>query len=206
MKASLWRALAVLLVVLALAPIGQQPLVEALKPGWATVAAWADPDFRLTAVDVSRTGAASSVTGHFAIARYMIVGPRVYEPGPGMGGTSVVPLGTVWAVLCVFVVALAAWPMRSRRWLHEWAWRLLMGAATLAALLWVLPPLELLGLLRATVLDDARSTDFSGLHALSQFLAGGGRVMVALVAASVCGVVAGALSSRSPVAASAPNA
>lgn len=193
------RTLLVLGALLALGTWTQGPLVQQLTPAWTHTTPWLDGDFRLAAVDVGEARGERSLQASFELARYMVVGSRVYDPAGGNRATATIPLGTVWATVCLFVAALVAWPLpgHSRGVAVQAAVaRLLLGLALLAVLLGTLAPLEWLGHVREMVLSDAGHDAWSALHASAQFLAGGGRVLVPVLVASLCCFVADGWAAR----------
>lgn len=193
----LLRGALALALAVALAAPGQPWLLKALAPHWATVAQTLDPDFRVEEVQAGRSGAELGLRMVFVPARFVIVGPHVLAPGEGHRGTATLPRGTPWQLAALFVAALAAWPFAAgTRRLHAALLRLLFGAVGLAAVLFTLVPLELLGQLRGVLLQQMAVEGGDWRLAAAGFLGAGGRSLLALALAALCALAADAAARR----------
>lgn len=192
--ATLWRAIAALAVMLALAPLAQRPLLQAMAPAWASVAQAADADFRVEHVGLAHNASGSQLQLRYVTARFVIVGAHVLDPAAGHRGSAALPQGVPWQWLTLLVVALAAWPCTGGA--REWVLRPVVAAPLAWGLLALLLPLELGGQMRAALYDAAQLQAGDWLTAVSRWLAAGGRSGLALAAGVSSALAAGVVARR----------
>lgn len=157
-----------------------QALVEAWLPAYRAVFSWLMDDFDLLTLALDHEGADRVVRATVAWKPFFLLDGRVLEMDPrGVGNVSTLTAHALQGPL-VMLTAAFAWP--AQRY-SEYPLRLLLLAPLLAILVLADVPCVLAGELWRTVLDALAPGTASPLLAWKSFVHGGGRYVLALVAA-----------------------
>jgi hypothetical protein len=187
LKAAAWRACVLGLLLGAVVMFAGDALLRALLPALAVALVWVEPGFAIQHLDLVQTPAGSRVRTQVMLAHSLVVGQRVVMPHPLGQAFAWVPAWSAWQLPLLLTTALAAWP--ARRWV-EWPWRLLGGLAVGLPLLLADLPVTIAAEFWRPLMAAHDPQGWQAHVAWAEFLRGGGRVWLALLAAAGVVVVA----------------
>jgi hypothetical protein len=180
-RAALLRLVLAGAVGLVLASVWGEKALHAGLPWLQRAFELAAPDFRVLEFGIVQVDAEKRLAVAVTLSRTTVVGARVLVPDPRGRAEAVTPLAHALHGAMLALVASAAWPAAS------WRSLLCRGATVLplaAALVLVDAPLVLAASLRQLLIDSLAPGQASLLLAWSAFLRGGGRYVLALLAAA----------------------
>lgn len=154
-------------------------MLHRAMPAVTAAIEWVEPGLAVRHAALQRTHAGSRVRVQVVLAHTLVVGGRAVVPHPQGVAFASVPAGWVWQLPLLLLITATAWPARRRT---EWPLRLLL-ATVLAGLLMavdlpVVVAAEFWGLLMAA--HDPRG--WQPHVAWADFLHGGGRVALSVLA------------------------
>ncbi|MDO9450634.1 MAG: hypothetical protein Q7J21_09125 [Rugosibacter sp.] len=187
------RLLVASLLLLAFAHFHGRALIELLLPLFHWEIGWLDDRYRILALGVIQSGADSVVRLDVSLQRIVVVGGQVIFPDPRGQAYVTTLTGHVLQPAILFATLLAAWPVTAWR---VYAMRIAVGLPLLLALLMADVPCVLLGELWAIFAERYAPQEFFILLAWKDFLQGGGRLALGLVAGVATIVVAQRLTLR----------
>jgi hypothetical protein len=181
------------LVGLALSALAGERILGATMPMLQRSFEWAAPDFRVLEFGIGQVQAERRIAVVVTLARTTVVGSRALVPNARGRAEAVTPMAHALQGPVLALIGVAAWPASSRRAL---LCRLMLAAPVALLLLLADAPLVLAASLQQLLIDALAPGEASLLVAWSQFLRGGGRYALALLAAALA---IGACTARSQV-------
>lgn len=163
----------------ALAAMFQRELVQALLPWLEHWIAWLDATYRTVRLGLVQGGADLALQRTVTLAQVTVVGGQVLMPDPRGLGVFAVPAGHMLQPVVIASSLALAWPLRAA---SELLLRLLMLVPALATVVAVDLPLTLVALPWEVHVAAFEPDRFSPLLLWSQFLQGGGRLALGLLA------------------------
>ncbi|MDP2822671.1 MAG: hypothetical protein Q8O52_08320 [Sulfuritalea sp.] len=187
-----WRFLAACVLLLAATHAWGQTVIEWLLPLFRIEIGWLEDRYRILGLSLATQGADSVVRLDVNLQRIMVVGSHVIHPDP-RGHAHVTTLtGHVLQPAILGLALLAAWPPGvATRMAREYALRLVLGLAMIGIVLAADVPFVLLGELWAIAHERFSPGNFSPLLVWTNFLQGGGRLALGLLAGAA-GIAAAA--------------
>ena len=188
-----WRFLAACALLLAAAHAWGQLLVESLLPLFRLEIGWLGDRYRILGLALATQGADSVIRLDVTLQRIMLVGSHFVYPDP-RGHAHVTTLsGHVLQPVILALALLAAWPTLTTRVARELALRLALGLILIAVVVAIDVPFVLLGELWALAHARFAPGSFSALLAWTEFLQGGGRLALGLLAGAAGIAAAGTM-------------
>ena len=189
-----WRVLAACALLLAVSHAWGQALIECLLPLFRLEIGWLEDRYRILGLSLAVQGADSVIRLDVSLQRIMVVGDHVVYPDPrGLAHVTTLT-GHVLQPAILGLGLLTAWPPLAPAPLaREYALRLLLGLAMLGVVLALDVPFVLLGELWAIAHQRFAPGSFSPLLLWVDFLQGGGRLALGLLAGAAGIAAAGSM-------------
>jgi hypothetical protein len=116
------------------------------------------------------------------LKKTMFIGGRFIFPNPQGVASATSIVGHVWQMVVIFLSVIFAWPTRK---ISLCALRIIIGLPFLAVILLLDIPFMLLAALEGLILQQLQIQTFSPLILWGDFLGGGGRLALGLVAGAL---------------------
>lgn len=189
-----WRLLAACALLLAASHAWGQALIECLLPLFRLEIGWLEDRYRILGLRLAVQGSDSVIRLDVSQQRIMVIGGHVIYPDP-RGFAHVTTLsGHVLQPAILGLGLLVAWPpLAPTRLAREYALRLGLGLTMIGVVLALDVPFVLLGELWAIAHERLAPGSFSPLLLWVEFLQGGGRLALGLLAGAAGIAAAGGM-------------
>jgi hypothetical protein len=177
------RLAAAILVLAAIAWRFGDVLTSQMLPLFAREIETVVPQFRILAIGMGSGGSDTVLGVEAGPAPVVMIAGKLLPLAPQSRFQATTLAGHVLQPVVLLLAILMAWP-QSQRW--RYAMRLAIGLPLLLLLPMLDVPLVLAAELEATLIELGRPGAFSALDAWKDFLEGGGRLAVPIVAAGAC--------------------
>ncbi len=156
-------------------------LVEALMPALGAALRWLADDFRLLSLALVQEGPDTALEARAMLEHTLVLGGRAIVPNGHTGFAVTTTLGTVLQPVLAALVLAMAWPARPLEWLV----RLVLTALLLVPVVLVDAPAYLAASLWQMQVRAFEPERVSPLLWWMDFLVGGGRLALGLVAGAI---------------------
>jgi hypothetical protein len=180
-RLALWRLVLAGGLVLLFVSLAGEHIVRAALPLMEKVFVLAAPDFRVLEFGVVHAQSERRIAVVATLRRTAVVGSRVLVPNAKGRAEAITPMAHTLHGGALALLIASAWPARHRR---ELSWRMAVALPLAAALVVLDAPLVLAASLWQLLRDALAPNETSALIGLSAFLRGGGRYVLAVLAAA----------------------